>query len=795
MKLRNLILGSLCAMPFATFSQQSQPAPKLDHDNIKEVIAAMTPEEKVFMVMGDRRFTRGTGSTWGCERLGIPSILLDDGPAGLRIKPRREGTDKTFFCTAYPTATALAATWNTPLVDEVGRAMGTEVLEYGSDILLAPALNIQRDPLAGRNFEYYSEDPLLSGKTGAAMVRGVQSNGVGTSAKHFIANNQETNRKSVNEVISQRALREMYLRGFEIVVKESDPWTIMSSYNRINGRYTAENPELLTTILRDEWGFKGIVMTDWVSGNDAVAQMKSGNDLIMPGFPVTYAQYHYDEMLAALKDKSLDEATLDRNIERILRLIVRTPTFNKYKYSDTPDLKAHAAISKATAEEAMVLLKNDKNTLPLKKAKNVALFGKTSYDFIAGGQGSGEVNYEKAVSLKEGFAGAGFKVYEALENFYQPKLDSIFEANKNAKKPKYAVAEHAEIPISKAEIARAAKANDIAVITIGRVSAEEHDRKANDDYFGLSTTERNMIKEVCEAFHAAGKKVIVVLNIGSVIETVSWKELPDAILLSWQTGQEGGAAVADILKGKVNPSGKLPMSYPVKYADTPASKWFPGTPADNPVNSFYGEGIYVGYRFYETFKVPVSYEFGYGLSYTTFGYSDLKLSSNVFDHTISATVKVTNTGKVAGKEVVQLYLSAPTDNIDKPALELKGYAKTRLLAPGESETLTFTLDDKALASFWSGRSAWIADRGTYTVAIGASSRDIRQKATFTVPGEIIVETVHDVMYPNFSIKDMNSSSAKALKGRSPFTKKNSYLPLMHPFLWHEADPADSSTSK
>ncbi|MDP4226091.1 MAG: glycoside hydrolase family 3 C-terminal domain-containing protein, partial [Bacteroidota bacterium] len=675
------------------FGQSGGKAPQLGKDKIKDVIAAMTPEEKVDLLIGvggainsepegekNVVVNGAAGRTWGIPRLGITSAVLCDGPAGLRINPTRKDATQTYYCTAFPTATALATTWNPQVVENIGKAMGNEVLEYGSDVLLAPAMNIHRNPLCGRNFEYYSEDPLLSGKMGAAMVRGLQSNGVGTSVKHFVANNQETNRTKVNEIVSQRALREIYLRGFEIAVKESQPWTIMSSYNKLNGFYTSENHDLITTILRNEWGFKGMVMTDWGGGADAVAQMKAGNDLIQPG------NHQRAELLEALKNKTIDEKVLDRNLERILDFIMKTPRFKGYAFTNHPDLKAHLEAAREAACEGMVLLKNGNNSLPFKKVKNVALFGKTSYRFIVGGTGSGRVNYESAASIKDEFVNAGYKVVKPLEDIY---TDFVKEVMSNTKGDKLnAVDFHSELPLSKDQITAQVKSSDVAVITIGRNAGEGRDRDAKD--FDLSETEVNLIKDVCEAYHAAGKKVIVVLNIGGVISTADWGKSADAIVLSWQTGQKGASALVDILKGKVNPSGKLPMSFPLAYQDVPSSKTFAGEPKDNPINSFYNEGIYVGYRYYETFKVPTAYEFGYGLSYTNFKYSDLTLSSNTFSDSLTVKVTVKNTGKVAGKEVAELYLSAPRTEIQKPEEELKGFAKTKLLKPGESQELTFS---------------------------------------------------------------------------------------------------------
>jgi len=418
---KNIIIGSfIIAILQISNNSIAQNYPQLGKDNVKDVIAAMTNEEKVALVMGyklpkgDPATVYGiAGYTLRLDRLGIPPTVLADGPAGLRIEAKPPRATQTFYCTAFPTATALSSMWNASLVEEVGKAMGNEVLEYNCDVLLSPGMNIQRNPLCGRNFEYYSEDPILSGKTSVAMVRGIQSNGVGTSVKHFAANNNEMNRTTINSVVSQRALREIYLRGFEIAIKESQPWTIMTSYNRLNGFYTAENRDLLATVLRKEWGFKGLVMSDWNGGRDAIAQMKAGNSLLMPG------KDQFLELLGAINNKTLDIKTLDENVLQILNYIQKTPHFKKYQPSLKPDLKAHAAVAHQAASEAMVLLKNDNQTLPLKKGQTIALFGKTSYDFIAGGTGSGEVHYEHAISVKEGLTANGFKVDEILEKNYQ----------------------------------------------------------------------------------------------------------------------------------------------------------------------------------------------------------------------------------------------------------------------------------------------------------------------------------------------------------------------------------------
>jgi beta-glucosidase len=746
-------------------------------DRVNDLVAQMTDDEKASFVLGtgmpgydgitpvvgaiEGRVPGAAGGTYEIERLGIPAIIVADGPAGLRIKPKRDNDTNTYYCTAFPVGTALASTWNTELIESVGKAMGNEVKEYGIDVLLAPALNIHRNPLCGRNFEYYSEDPLVAGKIAAAMVNGIQSNGVGTSIKHFAANNQETNRLSINAHVSERAMRELYLKNFEIAVKESQPWTVMSSYNLINGTYTSAREDLLTEILRNEWGFKGIVMTDWFGGyagfeslngtSNVTAQLTAGNDLLMPGM-----DQQKKAVLADLKSGKLSKDVLDRNIKRILELVMKSPVSKKYKYTDKPDLKGNAKVTRDAATEGMVLLKNESNILPYtNKAGTIAAFGVTSYSFIAGGTGSGDVNEAYTVSLLEGLNNAGFKVDEDLKKLYVPFAE---KENKKelARREKEGLLvpppRFAELEMTPDFIAQRAAADDLAIITLGRNSGEGGDRAIAD--FNIGADEVKLIDDVSKAFHAKGKKVVVILNIGGVIETASWKNKVDAILLAWQPGQEGGNSVADVFTGKVNPSGKLTMTFPVKYEDTPSAKNWLGLPADNPKEVTYAEGVYVGYRYYNTFNVKPSYEFGYGKSYTTFDYTDVKLGSKAFDKTMTVTVTVKNNGKVAGKEVVEVYLSAPAKNIDKPKSELKAFGKTKELKPGESQTLTLTLSTKDLASFLESKSAWVAEAGTYTVGIGASSADIKKTATFTLTKELEVETVKKAFAADKKFADM-----------------------------------------
>lgn len=784
--MKNLITGALflVAAQYMLQGCSEKKSIELGKTDVRSVIAALTPEEKIGLTVGDGKFLpavdqknveQGTGIIIANQnskplipRLNIWSSALSDGPSGLNRDPHPAGATEYTYTTAWPTSTCLAATWNTPLIENVGKAFGEEVLDYGYDVILMPAMNLHRNPECGRNFEYYSEDPLLSGKMAASMVIGLQSNGIGATLKHFVGNNQETNRRTYNAVISQRALRELYLRGFEIAVKEGKPACIMTSYNKVNGFYTAENPELLQDIVRQEWGFKGLFMTDFDGYGNAVAKVRAGNNMLMGG-----NKQELEELTRALKDKTLDESTLDKNLAYNLELKLKSPRAKGYKPTMKPALEDHAKIARDAAAEGMVLLKNDGSTLPFSGVKNVAVFGKMSYYLVEAGTGSGGVRSNKyAVSVNDGLKNAGYRVLKNLEDKYLAFNADIMEKDlvppyfnnpkmladngiTNGKAPahfqKRLIPFSDEPPMSKAEIARQLPNSDIAVITLGRSGGENYE----NGYLPPTKTELEMVQNVCEAYHAAGKKVVVVLNVGGVFETASWRDYPDAILLAWQPGQEGGNAVADILKGSVDPSGKLPDSFPLKYSDVPSASTFPGVPANDPVNSFYKEGIYVGYRYYNTFNVPVAYEFGYGLSYTTFEFSNLKLSTTTFTDKLQVEVTVKNTGKVAGKEVVQMYVAAPQVEIEKPAEELKGFVKTKLLQPGESQQLTLELNAMSLASFRSGVSSWVADQGEYEVRIGASSKDIRLKAAFSVQKDIVVEHVHDVLYPNFAMTELS----------------------------------------
>ena len=757
-----------------TFAMTTNAQPQLRADNIDEVIKAMTLEEKAKLLVGgannffsDNAVVGGeadlvagaAGTSPAIPRLGIPATVLTDGPAGVRIDPTRKGSDKTYYATAFPIGSCLASTWNTELVNKVGQAIGNETKEYRCDVILGPGMNLHRNPLCGRNFEYYSEDPLLTGKIAAAYIQGVQSQGAGVSAKHFAINSQETDRTAVDERVSQRAARELYLRGFEIAVRESNPWTVMSSYNQINGQYSMGNRDLLTKILREDWGFKGIVMTDWIGireGLPTITEVQAGNDLMEPGQPA-----QVNDIIEGVKSGKLDIADVDRNVRRMLEYIVKTPSFKKYPASNNPDFVAHAAITRQSANEGIVLLKNN-GTLPWKNGniKTVALFGENSYDFLSGGTGSGCVHPPYVVDMLEGLKNAGIKSSETLTDIYRKYIEFArvkFQAERHPAKwyqnEYFGQQKYPEIGLDPICVNKEVNGADAAIITIGRQAGEGVDRDINTE-FNLNAEERALITNVCNAFHAAGKPVIVIINSGSVIETASWSGYPDAILCAWQPGMEGGNSIADLLTGKVNPSGKLTMTWPIAATDHASTKNFPGqiddyslqqmignkTPIPGHAYTNHEEDIYIGYRYFDTFGRDVAYPFGFGLSYTTFAFSKPVVKAKGKD-AVEVSITVKNTGSVSGKEVAQVYVKAPKGNLEKPAQELKAFAKSRELKPGESEVLTMTIPVRMLASFDEANSQWLTEAGTYTFCIGNSSRNIAATATLKL-GEYTEKTTN-----------------------------------------------------
>ncbi|SEE24865.1 beta-glucosidase [Prevotella sp. lc2012] len=756
---------------------------KLSAINIDEIVQTMTLEEKCHLVLGcgmhfndEAKFPGTAGSTYAIARLGIPETYCADSQQGLRMDHHRDWDHRDYYPTDFVASMTLASTWDREAAYKVGQGIGNEVKEFGLDWILSPSMNLIRDALCGRNHEYYSEDPYLSGMIAAGYVNGVQSEGTAACPKHFIANNQETNRSNNISQMSQRALREIYLKAFEIMVKESNPWTIMTSYNKLNGPYAVQNHELLTTIVRDEWGWKGMYVSDWGGGDNAVAAMQAGNDMLQPG-----SDMQYQVILAAAKNGQLSMEVLDANVKRILEYVVKTHNFRGYAYTNTPDLKAHAQVAREVGADGIVLLKNGRSSsaseggeklLPL-KGKRVALFGCTSYDWISGGSGFGGTTVgHYTVSLVEGMRSAGYEVYKPLIGIYKKHIAGEQKRLYPNGRPQFSLmppARAEEKLFSNEELASAIDGSDVAIISLGRKSGEAADRSEADFY--LKDGEKALIKQVSEAYHAQGKQVVVLLDICSPIDVASWQDQVDALVCTWQGGQESGFAVADVLSGKVTPSGKLPMTFQIKYGDAYADRNFPSNVDDKTLGAMfmwgrnkddakkrepqknidftnYEEDIYVGYRYFDSFDKPVAYPFGFGLSYTTFDYGNMRVSENNGIFTIKVDVK--NTGDYAGRNVVELFVAAPNSKkANKPAKELRNFAKTRLLQPGENETVTMTVSTADLASFNEKLSAWKTDAGLYTFMICSSASDVEAKATAKV--KAYTRKVNNVMKPNVQL--------------------------------------------
>ena len=747
---------------------------QLTAGSIDEVVGAMTLEEKCHIVLGrgmhyndDDKFPGTAGSTFPVVRLGIPETYCADSQQGLRMNATRAWDHRDYYPTDFVASMTLASTWDREAAFKVGQGIGNEVREFGLDWILSPAMNLIRNPLCGRNHEYYSEDPYLSGTIAAGYVRGVQSEGTAACPKHFVANNQETNRNNNISQVSQRALREIYLKAFEIMVKESDPWTIMTSYNKLNGPYAVQNCELLTTIVRDEWGWNGMYVSDWNAGDDAVAAMKAGNDMLQPG-----QDKQYEAILAAAKSGELSMDILNANVKRILEYVVKTHNFKGYKAGNNPDLKAHAQVVREVGADGIVLLRNN-GILPL-TGKRIALFGCTSYDWISGGSGFGGTSIgHYTVSLIEGMRSAGYEVYKPLIATYTKHIADEEKRLFPEGRPPFSLLPPAradEKQFTADELDAAIAASDVAIISLGRKSGEAADRSEADFY--LKEGEQQLIKAVSEAYHAKGKKVVVLLDICSPIDVASWQNQVDAVVCTWQGGQESGFSVADVLSGKVNPNGKLPMTFQIKYGDAYADKNFPANVDDKTLGAMfmwgydkdsapkdrqpeanidytnYEEDIYVGYRYFDSFGKPVAYPFGFGLSYTTFAYENM--TCTVDGDLVTVKVNVKNTGSRAGRNVVELFVAAPNSKkLNKPEKELRNYAKTRLLQPGQTETVTMTVKTSDLASFNERASAWKTDAGLYTFMICSSANDIEAQATAKV--KAWSQKVHNVMKPNVKL--------------------------------------------
>ncbi len=706
--------------------------PQLTADGVRCVVAAMTLEEKAHMVTGtqDVKLQGASGGTYEIPRLGVPSITVNDGPAGVRY-----GT--TVW---YPSVINLSSSWDTRLVQEIGVSMAEDALAQDIDIILAPGMNIQKNVLGGRNFEYVSEDPLLTAYIAAAYTDGIQSLGVGVSLKHFAANNQETARGQVSSNVTERALREIYLKAFGMVIESSDPYTVMSSYNLVNGQRVAVRYDLLTTYLRGEMGFKGYVMSDWGSGGTVVEKVNAGNDINMPGNATDPA-----DLMAAYKAGQVDPLMLDAACRNILGVVVRCHNFTDPNQRERLDYRNHGEQVANAAADTMVLLKNEGASLPLADGTTVAVFGNGSVKTIYGGAGSGSVGAKTHISIMDGLKAAdGLTVFDAANNpFNNCEEHSALDESKDVK-------------VTEAYAQKCAEGADVAVIVISRGSTEGADRNTLEGDFRLNATELGMINRVSEAFHAQGKKVVVLLNVGSPIEIVSWRDSVDAILWVGYPGERAGTSVAKVLLGEVNPSAKTTITWPTAYNTTPACRYFPGTAVD----ATYYEDIYVGYRYYTTFDVTTAYPFGYGLSYTSFEYSDFTIEKQK-DGSVIAKVTVKNTGSVAGREIAQVYVSKPETTLEQAAFELAGFGKTKLLAPGESETLTMVIPVNALESYDTENSRYIIDKGDYTFSVGASSLDVQGRQTLPYDELTVIRDVENIAAPDTEFDYIQKDSYKA----------------------------------
>lgn len=659
---------------------------------VREILSQMTLEEKAALCQG-----RGSWFTRALERLEVPAMMMSDGPHGLRKQDLRGdhlGINDAIKAVCYPTASGTACSFDRALLTELGSLLGQTCQAENVGVILGPAANIKRSPLCGRNFEYFSEDPYLSGEMAAAHIEGVQSQGVGTSLKHFAANNQETRRMSVSAVISERALREIYLAGFERAVKQAHPWTLMCSYNKINGVYSSENPWLLDQVLRREWGFDGLVMTDWGAANDRVKGVAAGLELEMP----ESGPDHDRELAEAVRRGELPQETLDQACERILTLVKKAVEHHREGEVFDRGMQHHQA--RKLARESMVLLKNDGGLLPLRASGKVAFIGAFAKTPRYQGGGSSHINAADELSALEA-------VRSVCPVSYAPGFELTSE------EPDAALA---------AEAVALAQASDVAVLFLGLPEAMESEG-FDRQHMRLPRCQLELVEQVLKV----QPQVAVVLHNGAPVELPFAQQVP-AILEAYLAGQAGGGAVVDLLFGAVSPCGKLAETFPLRLEDTPAYLNFPGD--GDQVN--YAEEVYVGYRYYDKRKMPVCFPFGHGLTYTTFEYSNLRLSGDVFcGEPLRVEVDVTNTGKMAAKEIVQFYVRPDHPSVERPVRELKGFDKV-LVQPGETRTAACELDARAF-SYWEERTGdWYAEPGLYQVEAAASSRDIRLSAPVTV---------------------------------------------------------------
>lgn len=667
-------------------------------ESIETLIKQMTLEEKAAFVTGATAWT-----STPVARLGIPEMRVSDGPHGVRRTADVEDLTSTSLpATAFPTASCMASTWDVNLVEAVGKALGEECVALGVNVLLGPGANIKRSPLGGRNFEYFSEDPYLAGEMAVSLINGIQSQGVGTSLKHFAANNQEYQRFSISSQVDERTLHEIYLPAFEKAVKKARPWTVMCSYNKINGTFSSENHWLLVDLLKKAWGFEGLVVSDWGAVHNRVKSLQGGLDWEMPGPDARRTQAVVD----AVKSGRLDAAVLDESVRRILRIVkqaAQTPMGGQF------DMDAHHALARKVASEGMVLLKNN-GILPLRAPQHIAVIGHSAQEAHFQGGGSSHINPTRVdvpfTELKNlaGTAEVAYaEGYPAGNQFNQGMIETAVDI---------------------------ARGSDVALLYIALPAFKESEGYDRTD-LDLTTQQVALIKAVS----SVQPNTVVILNNGAPVVMGEWIDGVAAVLEAWMMGQAGAGAIADVLYGRVNPSGKLAETFPYRLQDTSAYLNFPG---DNG-EVRYGEGIYVGYRYYDAKAVPVAFPFGYGGSYTTFKYSEPQVSATSFDDVdgVTVSVDVTNTGTYAGKEIVQIYVHEQKSALARPPKELKGFAKVALQA-GETKTVSIPLDFRAFAYYHPLYGEWITEDGAYDILIGASSADIRHSLTVNLHSTLVL---------------------------------------------------------
>jgi beta-glucosidase len=673
-------------------------------EDLNAILSQMTLEEKAALCTGATAW-----SSVAVERLGIPEMIVADGPHGVRrMRDIHATSQQSLPATCFPTASCSASTWDVDLLRQMGEAIGEECIALDVDVLLGPGVNMKRSPLGGRNFEYFSEDPYLAGELAASFIDGVQSRGVGTSLKHYAANNQESYRTRISVEVDERTLREIYLPAFEKAVKQARPWTVMGSYNRVNGIFSSEHHPLLTEILREEWGFEGVVVSDWSAVHDRVASLKAGLDWEMPG----PQDRHVKAVVDAVRSGEVDEAALDESVRRLLRVV--------FKARETPkggsfDVDAHHELARKIAAEGMVLLKNE-GILPLKENQAIAVIGRAAKHAHFQGGGSSHITSTKVAvpfeELQSRVAHAGLTYAEGY-----PEDDSYRQ----------------ELIDQAVEIARSAEVAVLFIALPAFKESEGYDRQDLD----LTQQQSALIQAVAKV----QPKTVVVLNNGAPVGMREWIDAVPAVLEGWMMGQAGGAALIDILFGRVAPCGKLPETFPCKLSDTPAYINWPG----DAEKVSYGEGIFIGYRYYEKKQMPVLFPFGHGLSYTTFEYGNASVSAKSFKDIegLTVSVDVTNTGSMPGKEVVQVYVHDRAAELMRPEKELKGFAKVEL-QPGETRTVSIGLDFRAFAYYHPRYSQWITEDGDFDLLIGASSADIRCRLTVTLESTLTLPCLLNV---------------------------------------------------